>query len=171
MSPVDGSVCFELTQHLYEEAALLDEQRFEEWLDMLAPEVRYRVPVRSTARRGTPELSREMYLVDDDLSTLGLRIRRLATDVAWAEDPPSRTRHHLSNVRVTEGDAPGELAVRANLFVYRNRGGDPGHDLISAERHDIWRRNDAGKPPFLLVSREVLVDQATLGTKNLAVFL
>ena len=78
-----------------------------------------------------------------------------------------RTRHFVSNVRARELDA-GQTEVRSNLLLYRNRGSDPGHDLLSGERIDALRRQDGG---WRLARRRVLLDQATLGTKNLGIFL
>ena len=87
--------------------------------------------------------------------------------MAWAEEPPSRTRHFVSNIRVKTADE-GAATVHSNLLLFRNRGDSAAHDLISAERHDRLRRE---YDDWRLAERLILVDQATLGTLNLAVFL
>lgn len=157
-----------LQRALVHEAELLDGGRFAEWLALLEPDVTYEVPVRVTRERGRGSDVSEMQLFQDDRETLRLRVERLRTDFAWAEDPPSRTRHFVSNVRVNGTDEPDAFEVRSYLLLYRNRGGDAGADLLSGERQDVWRRVDGG---WRLARRRVLVDQATLGIKNLAVFL
>ena len=102
----------------------------------------------------------------EDLSTLRMRVERLKSEFAWAEDPPSRTRRFVTNVRPRpEADS---VRVRSYLLLYRNRGDDTSVELISAERHDVLRRTAEG---LRLRSREVQVDQATLGVRNLAVML
>jgi PAH dioxygenase small subunit len=151
------------------EASLLDTGRFEEWLGLLTEDVVYRVPVRVTRRVGATNVVSDMFHFDENRQSLGLRVRRLGTGVAWAEDPPSCTRRFITNVRVQpHGVAEDEVLVTSYLLLYRSRGDDGSHDLVSAERHDVLR--DAGDG-WRLCGREVLVDQTTLGTKNLAVFL
>jgi 3-phenylpropionate/cinnamic acid dioxygenase small subunit len=157
---------------LFEEAERLDQQRFPEWLDLLAADVVYQAPVRVTRERGPlPDVSEAMFHFDETLTTLRWRVARLGTEFAWAEDPPSRTRHHVSNIRV-RSVTPDEIHVTSYLLLYRNRGSDAGHDLLSAERRDVLRRTGGGGVDgWRLARRHVILDQATLGTKNLGVFL
>jgi PAH dioxygenase small subunit len=157
---------------LFEEAERLDTGRFHDWLNVLAEDVVYQAPVRVTRERGPlPDVSDEMFHFDETLTTLRWRVERLGTEFAWAEDPPWRTRHHVSNIRVRSA-TPDEIQVTSYLLLDRNRGSDPGHDLLSAERHDVLRhRVTGGVDGWCLTRRQVILDQATLGTKNLAVFL
>ncbi len=166
--PVSTEVYLAVCDFLYEEAALLDGNRLDEWLALLTDDIVYQMPVRVTRERGASDVSHDMYYFDENHATLRTRIARLHTDLAWAEDPPSRTRHCVSNVRVQPGAGPDELEVRSYLLLYRNRGDDPGHDLLSAERHDVLRRVDGA---WRLTRRSILLDQANLGTRNLAIFL
>lgn len=159
----------EILELLYHEAELLDGGRLDEWLDLLADDVVYQMPVRLTRERGRPDdSSTEMQFFWDDRASLELRVRRLKTEYAWAEDPPSRTRHFITNVRIRPGAVPDELEVRSNVLIYRNRGGDADHDLISGERREVWRRANGA---WRLARRVFLVDQATLATRNLAIFV
>jgi 3-phenylpropionate/cinnamic acid dioxygenase small subunit len=73
----------------------------------------------------------------------------------------------VSNVRVADGERGGELDVRSYLLVYRSRGGSPAAKLISGERHDVLARKAGG----WRIKRRVVVAQATLGARNLAIFL
>jgi 3-phenylpropionate/cinnamic acid dioxygenase small subunit len=99
---------------------------------------------------------------------LELRVRRLETEYAWAEDPPSRTRHFVTNVRIAEGEEEDEVAVRSNLLLYRSRGSVPHYDLLSAERKDVLRKEE---DQWKLRRRVILLDHAVLTTHNLSVFL
>ena len=96
------------------------------------------------------------------------KIEDAAFESAWAEDPPSRTRRLVTNVLVEETDKPQEYSVRSYLLVTRSRFNFDEYDLISAERRDILRADGEG---FKLAKREILLDQAVLGTPNLAIFL
>jgi len=150
------------------EAELLDDRRFEDWLALFTDDLAYSAPVRVTARRGHREVVEDLGHFDETKASLGMRVRRLGTDVAWAEDPPSITRRFVTNVKVGWGELPGELTARTYLLIYRARG-DRGHaDLLSCVRHDVLREHGRS---FLIARRHALLDQAVLGTKNLAIFL
>jgi len=97
-------------------------------------------------------------------------VQRLATDHAWTEDPPSRTRHFVTNVR-TFRHQTGELRVlrvESALLLFRSRGDTREPDLISAGRTDLLRETGDG---LRLARREIIVDESVLRTQNLAVFL
>ena len=163
----DLALWFEAVSWLDHEAMLLDEGRLEEWLELLTPDVWYCVPLRLTRERGSgPDVHAGTPHFLDDAETLRMRVERLKTEFAWAEDPPSRTRRFVTNVRPVATDDGVE--VRSYLLVYRNRGDDSGAELISAERRDHLRRVADG---LRLSRREVRIDQSTLGVRNLAVML
>jgi ethylbenzene dioxygenase beta subunit len=157
---------------LYREAELLDGWRLRAWLDLLTEDVRYRVPIRIAKERSDDEragISTEMFHLDEDIHSLQLRVERIETGFAWAEDPPSRLRHFVTNVRVDDEDeGGGELAVRSNVLVYRSRWDRPEHDLLSGERHDVIRRVG---DELRLAARTVVLDSTTLPTLNLSFFL
>src|SRR6266545_4551809 len=90
-------VYWEIVEFLYHEAELLDTGRFQDWLALMTEDLSYRMPVRVTrVGRNNSGYSNEMEIFSDDFSSMRLRIDRLATGSAWAEDPPSRTRHMVS---------------------------------------------------------------------------
>jgi len=158
----------EVEAFLFKEAELLDELRYREWLELLTPDVQYLAPVRITREREKgPGLVEGMAHFDEDYTSLEMRILRLETEFAWAEDPPSRTRRHVSNIRVGE-PKEDEIPVRSNLLLFRSRGDSPQYDLISCERHDILRRVNGG---LKLAKRVIVLDHSSLPTHNLAVFL
>jgi 3-phenylpropionate/cinnamic acid dioxygenase small subunit len=125
------------------------------------------VPVRLTRERGAgSDVHMGAPHFQDDMVTLRMRVERLKTEFAWAEDPPSRTRRFVTNVRpLMVGD---DVGVRNYLLMYRSRGDDTSAELISCERHDRLRRTASG---LRLCQREVVLDQATLAMRNLAVML
>ncbi len=169
MTPVSAQTREEVLDFLYREAELMDSGRLEEWLALLTDDIQYRMPVRLTRERTSPtDRSDEMQFFWDDRATIELRIRRLRTDFAWAEDPPSRTRHFVSNVQIATAAGADELDVRCYVLVYRNRGDSAGHELISGERHDRLRQVSR---VWKLARREFIVDQASLANQNLAIFV
>jgi phthalate 3,4-dioxygenase beta subunit len=152
-------------QFLVEEAALLDAADYPGWLDLLTDDIRYVMPVRVTTARGAP-VSNGMGHFDEDLYALRKRVQRLATDHAWTEDPPSRTRHFVTNVRVFRHD--DGLEVESALLLFRSRGDTRDADLLSAGRTDLLRETATG---LKLARREITADEAVIRTQNLAVFL
>jgi len=136
---------FEFEEWLCREAALLDEGHFEAWLELFDDEVRYWAPVRENVRRGDEPLDSEHRLThfEDDKGTLELRVKRLRTGFAHAEEPPSRTRHFVTNVRVLDCEDPARVQVASNLLVFRSR--DRRDEvLFSCGRRDWWRRAGSG---------------------------
>lgn len=167
----------ELERFLYEEAHLLDERRYEEWLALFTDDARYWMPTRKTLAKSQAgssvsvdeELSGEGelgYFEETKISLLA-RVLRLRGGIAWAEDPPSRTRRIVSNVHVTTGDAEGEYQVRSNLLLYRTRH-QTAQEILTGCRHDVVRRTDEG---LRLAGRKIILDAAVLASPNLSVFL
>lgn len=159
---------FEATQLLAAEATTLDRRQYRSWLEMLDPDLEYRAPVPSTRERlAGPAYSADMAHFDENLSSMEIRVRRLETDKAWAEDPASRTRHIVTNVRAGRaGD--NEIGVESYLLLLRTRGDWHTPQMVSCERHDRWRR---GPDRWRLRRRDIYLDQTLLGFDNLAVFL
>ncbi|MBN9620392.1 MAG: aromatic-ring-hydroxylating dioxygenase subunit beta [Actinobacteria bacterium] len=166
---VDPDTRAAITDFLFQEAYLIDERRFGEWLDMFDEEARYVVPVRVTREAGADwQLSPDSTIFDDTKQTLGIRIARLRTDFAWAEQPPSRTRHYVSNVLVDAGEASGEYTVRSNCLVYRSRGNLPRPDLFSCARRHELRLDPAG---LKIKNRWTVLDESMVSAHNLSIFL
>lgn len=182
--PVGVETHYEVSRFLHAEAELLDERRFTEWLALLTDDVRYCMPVRVTTMQGQPGAERVMDHFDEDRYTLGKRVERLTGRHAWTEDPPSRTRRFVTNVRAVvlagagagdgagtaagAGAGDGELAVRSYLLLFRSRLDVRPPEWMAAERHDVLRRVAGG---FRLASREIVLDESVVRTQNLAVFL
>ncbi|WP_419923002.1 3-phenylpropionate/cinnamic acid dioxygenase subunit beta [Candidatus Poriferisodalis sp.] len=155
-------------QFLVEEAHLLDSADFEAWLELMDPQVRYRMPVRVTAVKAADEADvQTMDHFDEDWYSLSKRVQRFGTDYAWTEDPQSRVRHHISNVRTFEGEG-GELIVESAVLLYRSRGDRTAPSLLSAGRTDVLVTTPDG---MRLRSRDIEIDESVLRTQNLAIFL
>ena len=157
----------EVGEFFYREAELLDSNSLEDWLELLTEDISYEMPVRLTRERGQPDVSSQMGHFSEDRRSLELRVKRLGTDFGWAENPPSRTRRFISNIRVENTSKPNEVKARSYFLLYRNRGSSTQADLISGERRDLLRKLDGN---WKLASRLIIADQSVLGTRNLAIF-
>ncbi len=166
-------------QFLYREARLLDERRFHEWLGLFTEDVRYRMTARANrypqsskaivalaAERKAEEDPDELSLFDEDIRTLTARVARLDTGMAWAEDPPSRTRHLITNIEIAPDASASELTVHCNFIVYRSRG-ETEQDFYVGAREDRLRRVDG---EWKIAGRRLVLDQNVLTAKNLSIF-
>jgi len=108
----------------------------------------------------------ESYYFNDDKKSLKIRVERVYAKNAWAEMPPSRTRHLISNIRIKRDDG-AEIEVHSNFLVYRTRM-DTDQDLFVGMRKDILRRVNGG---FKIARRTIILDQAVLLAKNISIFL
>lgn len=166
----DAHTHFEAEQFYFLEAEFLDDGRFADWLEMLAEDLRYWAPVRSNRLRRQQALSvaapGEAAFYDETKDSLAWRIRRYDSGMAWAEDPPSRTRHLVSNISVRER-SDGLLQARSAFIVYRNRL-QTEVDLYSGGRNDVLRRG--GAHGFEIVKRTILFEQNVLLMKNISTF-
>jgi phthalate 3,4-dioxygenase beta subunit len=156
-------------QWLVDEAYLLDAQAYEEWLNLLADDIHYVMPVRITTALGAGfDTSPGMAHFDEDKYSLSRRVARFLTEHAWTEDPPSRLRHHLSNVRTFATDDPNHLVVESATLLFRSRGDVREGAFMSAGREDLLRREDE---QWKLARRTIMVDESVIRMQNLAVFL
>jgi 3-phenylpropionate/cinnamic acid dioxygenase small subunit len=124
--------------------------------------------VRQTRTAGTlSEFSATTFHMDEDRYSLEMRVARLATDYAWAENPRSRCRRFVSNVDARTIDAE-HFAVDSYVMLYRTRGDTGVHEILTGRREDVLARS-AGAPR--LRTRIVYLDQTTLPFTSLSVFL
>ena len=160
----------EVEEFLYQEAELLDERRYEEWLELFTDDVHYWMPMR----RNVPadELEREftregtdVNWFDEGKDTLTRRVKQILTGVHWAEQPPSRICHIVSNVQILEAGAD-EVRVKSRFLLYRNRV-ETETDFLVGKREDLLRRVDGG---FRIARRKIVLDQNVLLAKNLTFF-
>src|SRR5580704_8379575 len=160
----------ELMPFYIREAWLLDERRFKEWLDLFTDDVLYfmprrkNVPIREAHRELTP--LGDLAILEEDKRYLEMRVARLETGMAWAEDPPSRTRHLIGNLEAAPR-ATGEVEARTAFLVYRSHL-ETDHQLLSGYREDVLRTVDVG---WKVAKRTIVLDANVLLDKNLSVFL
>lgn len=156
----------------YLEAELLDERRLREWLELLTDDVRYWMPIRYNPLERPEAINDEFskpsegYYFNDDKKSLTIRVERVYARNAWAEVPPSRTRHLISNVRA-KNENGDEIEAHSNFLVYRTRM-ETDQDLFVGMRKDILRRVNGG---FKIARRTIILDQAVLAAKNISIFL
>src|SRR5437764_342485 len=165
----------EVEDFLYREAELLDKRRYEEWLDLFTDDARYFMPMRRNVPHDQParEFTREgtdVNWFDEGKDTLARRVQQLRTGIHWAEEPPSRICHMVSNVEILRatpaGPSPSELAVKSRFLIYRNRV-ETETDVLVGKREDLLRRQNGA---FKIARRKIVLDQSVLLTKNLSFF-
>jgi 3-phenylpropionate/cinnamic acid dioxygenase small subunit len=166
---LDRNFTAECARFLYTEAERLDHQEFQLWLDSLAEDLLYLMPIRVT--RGPEarhmEFSTTGFHMKDTFASMKMRVARLYTEHAYAEDPPSRTQRLVTNVRA-DPLADGEYDVRSNFLCYRAQGDMMDYDILIGERFDVLRDTPEG---WKLARRTVHLAHTTLLTANLGVFL
>jgi ethylbenzene dioxygenase subunit beta len=168
MSVTDPHLQAEVSEWLLHEAELLDDGFERKWLaEMVSRDVVYQVPLRQTVERARGAGWVEgTYHLDERYGSLASRVARNETAYAWAEDPPSRIRHFVTNIRVT-ARPDGLAGVRSNLLIYRTRQDQVTPQILSGERHDVLRREEG---VLRLLERRVLLDLTAIGTHNLSIF-
>lgn len=167
--PYDHPLHLEAHRFLVDEAALFDAQLWSEWLALLTEDIRYVMPVRVTTARGTGfDTQPGMAHFDENYYTLTKRVERLGTDYAWTEDPPSRIRHLVTNIRTLETSNESTIDVESTVLLFRSRGDDREPELLCAHRADRLLSTAEG---WRLDARMITVDEAVLRTQNLAIFL
>ena len=165
----------EIADFLYREAELLDERRYREWLDLLADDVRYWMPMRRNVKFGDDdsEFTRaqsDINWFDEGKDTLSRRVKQIETGIHWAEEPRSRLSHLVTNVQVQAAEpsfaAPQEVSVTCRFLIYRNRV-ETETDILVGKREDLLRRVG---PDWQIARRKILLDQNVLLSKNLTFF-
>ena len=156
----------EIEQFLFTESRLLDDGAYREWLDLFADDAVYWMPARETRAERSDGLGKagDLALFEDDKAFLEQRIERIESGLAHAEEPPSRTRHFVSNVEVSACD-DGRLDVRSNILVYQSR-------LERTESTYVGRREDTLCPVgggWKIARRMIALDQ-TLLPRTISIF-
>ena len=162
-------------EFLYMEADLLDQRRFREWLDLLADDLVYFMPVRRNVKFGQhdeKENTRQgegISWFDEDKWTLGKRVEQILTGVHYAEEPLSRVTHMVSNVRLLQVTPsptdPAEIVVGSRFLVYQNRVEYETNTFVG-RRTDTLRRHGES---WLIARREMILEQNVLLAKNLSI--
>jgi 3-phenylpropionate/cinnamic acid dioxygenase small subunit len=161
----------EIEQFLYMEADLLDERRWSDWIELIADDIHYHMPIRRNVKFGeqareNTDPDSEISWFDEGKATLAGRVRQLNTGLHWCEEPFSRVRHIVSNVQVldVQGD---EVQVRSRFFCYTNRLHDEVN-LFVGKRDDVLRRDS--ETGWKIAKRTILLDQNVLLSKVITTF-
>ena len=165
----------EISEFLYQEAEILDDRRFTEWLDLLDDDIRYWMPMRRNVKSN--EMDREFTRKGQDINwfdegkdTLERRVNQILTGVHWAEEPLSRIRHLITNVQLLNATPsssdPTEVSVRCRFLVYRNRVQTETDFLIGKREDTLKKVNGSWK----IAERKITLDQNVLLAKNLTFF-
>jgi 3-phenylpropionate/cinnamic acid dioxygenase small subunit len=166
----EQALWLELMQFYIREAWLLDGRRFGEWLDLFTDDVLYFMPRRKNVRRREAEREvtalGDLAVIEDDKRYLQMRVARLESGMAWAEDPPSRTRHLIGNL-VVEPRETGEVQARTAFLVYRSHL-ETDQQLLAGSREDVLRRAGGA---WKVARRTIVLDANVLLDKNLSIFL
>ncbi len=160
----------EVTEFLYREADLLDERRFDEWLELFTEDTHYWMPMRQNIPRGqehrenTSDVNGISWF-DEGKTTLKSRVEQIKTGLHWAEEPLSRVCHLVSNVRVLK-EAATEINVGSRMLVYRNRLQDET-DFFVGKREDLLRKVEG---QWKIANRKIILDQNVMLAKNVTIF-
>lgn len=166
----DMALWFEVQAFLVMEARLLDDQHLHQWVALFTDDVRYWMPI-ITNRTGR-DLGKErtafgeLAHFEESKTSLTNRVRRLDTGMAWAETPPSRVRHLVTNVEVMARLSNTEISVRSNFLIYRSHL-EYDSELFAGMRDDVLRR--AGDD-WQIARRTIILDQSVVTQKNLGIF-
>ena len=175
---ITADIHYDIERFYVREAELLDSWRDNEWLGLLSPDFRYRIPIRTMRRRNEGWAGQfrthrsnspgDSYHIDENLAAIEMRVKRLDTGIAYAADPPPRYRHFLSNLRVSEGNKPGVFQTKVNVLLIHGEADEINNQALSAERHDTLRRD--GDSSWIIEERVVYLDHAVVPVNNLAIF-
>lgn len=136
----DPAALSQATHLLVHEARVIDQRRFDDWIELFTDDCLYWVPVVP----GGGDPTREVSHAFDDRRRLTDRLYWLGTGLAFCQIPPSRTRRLVSNVEVVDDPDTGARLVRSNFVVHEFRAGRTrayagwyGHVFASVD--DRWR--------------------------------
>lgn len=159
---------YRVEQFLYHEAALLDGRQFEEWLTLFTPDISYWMPIRRI--KTVEDLDQQftargdIALFDDEYDTLEKRVKKATGGFNWSEEPPSRTRYLITNVRIVAKDAD-TLEVHSNFHLHRSRQEDDMDDFIGHREDLLVTDGDS----FRIKRRHIFLEQTVIQAANMAI--
>ena len=141
----DSELMHDVEQFLFREARLADEHRYEEWEELWTDDAIYWVP--ANGENIDPE--KEMSIIYDNRSRIGLRVRQLLSGKRYTQDPRSSLRRIIGNIEVLGRDGD-EIRVGANSIVFESS--QRGETIWGARNEYTLRREIRG---FRLVRKKV----------------
>jgi 3-phenylpropionate/cinnamic acid dioxygenase small subunit len=176
VTPEYVSLLKQVEQFYFHEANLLDFRDYDGWLDLLADDLKYFMPLVRNVKYGEweREYTREgedLAWFDDDKETLTMRVRQIQSGIHWAEEPSSRQTHLITNIMVNQAlpsvADPIEVRTSSRFLAYRNRLMTET-DLLVGKRLDTLIKADSD---WKLSRRTLILDQNVLLSKNITIFL
>ncbi len=161
-SPVAPELHYEITALLQRECRLLDDGRFEEWLEMFQEQCVYWVPSDVTPHNPGGAITWEL----QDRRRLEDKIARFRTGFAFSQLPPTRTRHCLSNIE-TWAVGEAELRARTNLTIHTYRKGE--RDTLACMGGYVLQRQDGGD--WLIEVKQINLIDADQAQGNISFML
>lgn len=169
----------QVQQFYYQEARLLDERQYQQWLSLLSPKIEYTVPARHVPQLDSDKRETEAFLNraqefsagaeapirDENHLHLMIRVMRALKMVAWSENPPARTRRHVSNVELVSAE-DSTVTACSNTLLYYSRHEHTQH-LYSYQRRDVLERSGES---FKILRREVLLDDVVIPSPGAGLF-
>ena len=164
----------EVARFLFVEAALLDDRRWDDWLALWTDDAHYVVPTRSEAMADDAwgrsldaayTAPTELQYFDEPKLLLDVRVLKLKTGKAWAEQPPSHTTRLITNVHVVD-KTDDHVTVHSNFLVHRVRGETRTEQFVGTRR-DVLRRTEVG---WRIARRTVYLNTGVLLSSNLEIF-
>lgn len=153
----------EVQDFLFREAHLLDEHRYDEWLQLFTDDVEYVIPLREYVQGKVPPAGHPV--VKDDKQMLAFRVAKDATGYSHVEIPESMTCHLISNVVVDAIPGSDELEV-LSAFLVRQARKLRDEAWWAGRRRDRLRRVDGS---WRIARREVHLD-ATVLPRGISIF-
>lgn len=167
---IDQDAHWRISQFLLYETSLLDARRLTDWLDVVAPDFRYRIPVPVT--KDNPELApyaTNAFLVEETRESIEtLWVKRYEPEFfeyAWGENPPQRIRRFVTNTVIRPAEEPGTYLANSNVMLSFARQADPVV-LVTADRVDTIREEPEG---LRLAGRTVLLDETVVKLTHMRV--
>ena len=151
----------EAEDFLYLEAELLDKRDYDAWLKLFTRDGIYWLPMDENA---DPTL--ESSVQYDDTRMREMRVHQLVRKHHFAQHPPSRTVHSVTNVKVASSDRADEALVRCTTMVAEMREGDYlqlglGEQRLFAGYCEYRLRRDAGGALSIALKKLVLMNRDT----------
>lgn len=168
-SELSVETAWRIERFLSLEARLLDEERYEEWLALLSPDIRYRMPIPGNAYRknrpGATSLGEGM-IYDENWDRLRQRAMREETGMVWLNDPPTRHVRIITNIETFAAGEAGSYDVRSKFQLFRAR---RERDRVShvGWREDVIRETESG---LRIAARTVFLPERVITDKNLNMF-
>jgi 3-phenylpropionate/cinnamic acid dioxygenase small subunit len=166
----------EIEAFFFLEADLLDTREYTAWLDLLADDITYFMPMRYNVpldHKQGDEASIQgegISWFDDDKWTLTKRVEQILTGKHYAEEPLSRVTHMISNVRLVDAQPDfqnaQEVSTTCRFLLYQNRMDNDTNSFIGRRLDHLRRAGDS----WQIARREIILDQSILQAKNLTNF-